>query len=114
MKTLLLIMLTTFSFAGTKYRTPVFVVENSTLYCFYSLTSKIEEYKPGDLVDGDYASHYCSYNKETMKTKHKEHIEMQEKQDRKDNIVFLILSLFSVIVLWLMFSPNNSNQKEKI
>lgn len=46
MKILLLIMLTTFSFAGTQYRTPVFVVENSTLYCL-----KHEKYKTMKLLN---------------------------------------------------------------
>ena len=69
MKLLLLIMLAIFSFASTQYKTPVFVVEKSTLYCLKYENYKygeIVKHNPGDLVSGDYASSYCSYNSESI------------------------------------------------
>lgn len=69
MKLLLLALLATLSFASTQYKTPVFVIENSTLYCVKSIKYKSFEmikYNPGDLVSGDYASSHCSYNFESI------------------------------------------------
>lgn len=65
MKLLLLALLATLSFASTQYKTPVFVVENSTLYCVKPIkyeSFEMIQYNPGDLVSGDYASNHCSYN----------------------------------------------------
>ena len=71
MKLFLLIILMTFSFGGTVYRTPVFTVEHSTLYCWQGIDPMtIVEHKPGDLLDGDHVLHYCSYNLDTTKEKH--------------------------------------------
>ena len=61
----------TFSFGGTVYRTPVFTVEHSTLYCWQGIDPMtIVEHKPGDLLDGDHVLHYCSYNLDTTKEKY--------------------------------------------
>lgn len=63
----ILILSTIYTLASTQYKTPVFVVEKSTLYCvYYSYeNSKLIEYLPGDLVAGDTAASNCSYNYDT-------------------------------------------------
>ena len=100
MKLLLLIMLATLSFASTQYKTPVFVVEKSILYCFYGPKSIIEEYKPGDLVSGNYAEYYCSYNYETIKKRQDKYIEEKNKDDKEFNpgfLIFVVLLAISIV-----------------
>lgn len=102
MKLLLLIMLTTFSIAATQYKTPVFVVENSTLYCFNHKTELIEEFIPGDLVSGEYASYACSYNKETVQKKYDANIKKKEETSKNENSFgvgsFLLLLCFLALI----------------
>lgn len=107
MKLLLLIVLATLSFASTEYRTPVFTVENSTLYCTKDLIFKdydIVKYNPGDLVSGDYASQYCSYNFETITDKIDARIlelklkKEQNMQNEKDFGSFLLIFVFIALI----------------
>ena len=114
MKVLLLIMLATFSFASTQYKTPVFVVENSTLYCFNHKTELIEEFIPGDLVSGEYASYACSYNKETVQKKYDANIKRKEQAAKTDNSFgfgsFLLLICFLALIFICL--PHNSNEEK--
>lgn len=111
MKLLLLIMIATFSFAAThtQYKTPVFTVENSTLYCTKNLKNydyDIIKYNPGDLVSGDYASKNCSYNFESITDRIDARIlelELKAEEDKKtDNSFgvgsFLLLICFLALI----------------
>lgn len=116
MKLLLLIMLTTFSFAGTQYKTPVFVVENSTLYCLKHKKYKdyeIVKYNPGDLVSGDYASNYCSYNFESVNDKIDERIKEEKNKEDKDGLgIGFILFIIIFISLIFVCLPNDNDEKK--
>lgn len=103
MKALLLIMLATFSIASTQYKTPVFVVENSTLYCFNHKTELIEEFIPGDLVSGEYASYACSYNKETVQKKYDANIKRKEQAVKTDNSFGLGSWMLAIVFAVLIF-----------
>lgn len=77
MKLLLLIVLASFSFAGTiTYRIPVFTVEHNPLYCWQGIGSDMQiiTHKPGELLDGEHALNYCSYNIDTTKEKYNRYI----------------------------------------
>ena len=64
MKIILLVLgISIFSFASTRYVTPNMVVQNSELYCVNS--DKILVYSVGDIVDGDFVQN-CSYNRDTI------------------------------------------------
>lgn len=115
MKLLLLIMLTTFSIASTQYKTPVFVVEKSTLYCFNERANLIEEFIPGDLVSGDYAAHKCSYNKETVQKKYYETGKENEtvKNKKEEFGVGSFLLLFCFMALIFMCLPQDHKVKDE-
>lgn len=105
MKILLFIILATFSIASTQYKTPVFVVENSTLYCLKHEKYKnyeLVKYNPGDLVSGDYASSYCSYNFESITDRIDERIlelelKLKAEDDKKNDNSFGVGSLLLLI-----------------
>lgn len=110
MKLLLLALLATLSFASTQYKTPVFVVENSTLYCVKPIQYKSFEmiqYNPGDLVDGSYASSYCSYNFESIQDRLDARVaELNAKEKEKNDnsfgvgsLIVLIAFVFSIIII---------------
>ena len=109
MKILLFIILATFSIASTQYKTPVFVVENSTLYCFNHRTELIQEFIPGDLVSGDYASYACSYNRETVQKKYDENIKRKNQELKNDNSfgVGSLLLLICFLALIFICLPRN-------
>lgn len=109
MKILLFIVLICISsLAATTYKTSVFVVEKSTLYCVKQIkyeSFEIIRYNPGDLVSGDYASQHCSYNLSTTQAKLDDRIaELNIKEKEKNNnsfgpvIWFLILVLFGLLL----------------
>lgn len=123
MKLLLIALLATLSFAGTQYKTPVFVVENSTLYCVKPIKYKnfeMVQHNPGDLVDGSYASSHCSYNFESIQDRLDARIlELKQKaeQEKKDansfgfgSFLLLLLSIGLIIII--LPSTNIEDKKE--
>lgn len=122
MKVLLLIMLATFSFASTQYKTPVFVVENSTLYCLKHEKYKNNElvkYNQGDLLSGDYASNYCSYNFESITDRIDARVlelKLKAENDKKtDNSFgvgsFLLLICFLALIFFCL--PQDHKMKDE-
>ena len=101
MKLFLSIVLATFSFAGTLYKTPVFTVEHSTLYCWQGIDPMtIVEYKPGDLLDGDHALNYCSYNLDTVKEKYSNYVN----ENKATPIITGFISIVSMLLFsWILF-----------
>ena len=122
MKLLLLIMLATFSIASTQYKTPVFVVENSTLYCLkHEKTNSYElvKYNPGDLVSGDYASRYCSYNFESITDRIDARVlelKLKAENDKKNENSFGVgsfLLLLCFLALIFMCLPQDHKMKDE-
>lgn len=116
MKILLFILLATFSIASTQYKTPVFVVESSTLYCLKHEKYKSYElvkYNPGDLVSGDYASSYCSYNFESITDRIDARIlelKLKAEDDKKNDNLFGVgsfLLLICFLALIFIYLPRN-------
>lgn len=122
MKILLLIILATFSIASTQYKTPVFVVENSTLYCLkhekYN-NYELIKYNPGDLVSGDYASNYCSYNFESITDRIDARVlelklkKEQEEQDKEEFGIGSFLLLFCFMALIFICLPQDHKVKDE-
>ena len=101
MKLLLLALLATLSFASTQYKTPVFVVENLTLYCVKPIKYKnfeMIQYNNGDLVDWSYTSQHCSYNfKSTQDRLDARVAELNAKEEEKNDNLFGPGTLFMLI-----------------
>ena len=101
MKLILFLLLSTLAFAGTVYRTPVFTVEHSTLYCWQGIDPmSIVEHKPGDLLDGDHVLKYCSYNLDTTKEKYNTYVNSNKETP---TIIGLILIAVVSLFAWIIF-----------
>lgn len=101
MKIILLVLgISIFSFASTRYVTPNMVVQNSELYCVNS--DKIVVYTVGDIVDGDFAK-ACSYNKDTIEYRLEKMNEYNNSFIGKFYYYLKILSLIFIVGL-LIFS----------
>lgn len=103
MKLILLLLLSALAFAGTVYRTPVFTVEHSTLYCWQGIDPMtIVEHKPGDLLDGAHVLSYCSYNLDTTKEKYNTYIN----SNKAAPTIIGFISIATVLLFsWLLFMP---------
>ena len=99
MKLILILLLSMYAFASTRYVTPNFVVQNSELYCLSS--DKIIIYPVGDILDGEFAQN-CSYNKESIEMKLQkinEYNESLEGRIYSGLHTFLFGVLFGIIIL---------------
>ena len=103
MKLIVFLLLSTLAFAGTVYRTPVFTVEHSTLYCWKEIDLMIiVEHKPGDLLDGAHVLSYCSYNLDTTKEKYNTYV--NSKKEAPTIIGFILVAAISLFT-WIIFMP---------
>lgn len=101
MKLILFLLLSTLAFAGTVYRTPVFTVEHSTLYCWQGIDPMIiVVHKPGDLLDGDHVLNYCSYNLDTTKEKYNTYV---NKNKAELTIIGFVSIAVILLLLWFLF-----------
>lgn len=123
MKLLLIALLATLSFAGTQYKTPVFVVENSTLYCVKPIKYKnfeMIQHNPGDLVDGSYASQHCSYNFESIQDRLDARVaELNAKKEAKNDNSFgpgtwfmLIFSIGAILIILPSICKHNKSDNK--
>jgi hypothetical protein len=102
MKLLLLIVLASFSFAATTYRIPVFTVEHNPLYCWQGIDNmQIITHKPGDLIDGEHALRYCSYNIDTTTEKYNAYINQNKLAPNYNR--YYTINCYSMVYMDLVF-----------
>lgn len=101
MKTILLLFIISLSLlAGTTYKSPEFVIENSPLFCTDYSGSPITTKPVGDIITGEYAADYCGFTEEIAKVKQETYARL--KQQRDNDPISTILGW--VIGIMLLFS----------
>jgi len=103
MKLLLFIILATFSLAGTTYQSSVFAVENKILYCSDIYENKIKQYNPGEILSGYYVIRNCSYNIETITTKHEEHIKKKKDKEQDKNLKYVLTATICIAIFLVYY-----------
>jgi hypothetical protein len=104
MKSLIVLLLFTISiFAATHYTATNMVVGSEPMYCTDYYGEQLIVQNTGDIVNGDYANTYCSYNKFTIDNKMK--LLASEHNHKVDIIIRNILKIFIVfLILFVIYS----------
>lgn len=105
MKTLLLLFTISLSLlAGTTYKTPPFTVEGKPLFCTDYYGDNITVQPIGQIISGDTAINYCSYDESAAKDKQLQMQKIHNKSydDLGNTILNIILSIMGLALLGLI------------
>ena len=98
MKLLLMLVFTISLNAATQYKSPAYEV-SAELYCSSIDGTNIITKQKGDILLSDYASYYCSYNKDSMNEI------MSKVSDEYKSSLETLLVVLGIIILSIALTP---------